>query len=120
MRDGGGLGYDAFWHLTPYYNPENFYGNPINVFGPDIAINMLCLPRGYAAPGSERRGAAHVRALLDGGSLTRVRNEPGGWWLHEYPGVVHPYTGAAGAVRQQGSETTCGWCGAPDHRAPSS
>lgn len=41
------LGYRCWWHLASYYNPDNFYGNPHNIFAgvgrPEI--NMLCLPR---------------------------------------------------------------------------
>ncbi|HSU65369.1 MAG TPA: FkbM family methyltransferase, partial [Tepidisphaeraceae bacterium] len=40
------LNYDAYWHLPPLYNPQNFQRNPDNVFGPTHSINMLCLKRG--------------------------------------------------------------------------
>jgi FkbM family methyltransferase len=39
------LDYVLYWHLPYYYNPENFYGNPNNVFRGTLSIDMLCLPR---------------------------------------------------------------------------
>jgi FkbM family methyltransferase len=35
------LGYKLFWHLPPYYRPQNYYANPQNPFGSVISINML-------------------------------------------------------------------------------
>lgn len=40
------LGYDLYWDLPPLYNPDNFYGDPANVFGSVISINMICVHRG--------------------------------------------------------------------------
>ncbi len=39
------LGYRLFWHRPPLFNPNNFFGNPQNVFGQIVSLNMLCLPR---------------------------------------------------------------------------
>jgi FkbM family methyltransferase len=39
------LGYDQYWHLPPLFNPDNFFGNPENVFGRIVSRNMLCVPR---------------------------------------------------------------------------
>lgn len=39
-----GFGYRMWWHFSPLFNPENFNGNPANVFGRTVSINMLCLP----------------------------------------------------------------------------
>jgi FkbM family methyltransferase len=39
------LGYRLWWHLPPFYNPDNFDGNPDNVFGEMGSANMLCLPQ---------------------------------------------------------------------------
>lgn len=38
-------GYRLYWHMTPYYTPNNFFGNAENVFGGTISINMLGVPR---------------------------------------------------------------------------
>ena len=38
------LGYRLYWHLPPYFNPDNFARNPDNVFGNIASRNMLCLP----------------------------------------------------------------------------
>ncbi|MBF0175220.1 MAG: FkbM family methyltransferase [Magnetococcales bacterium] len=39
------FGYRCFWHLVPYYNPHNYYGNATNIFErvdrPEI--NLLCV-----------------------------------------------------------------------------
>jgi FkbM family methyltransferase len=41
-----GLGYAASWHFPRYYSAANFYGNPVNVFGGMVSVNMLCVPAG--------------------------------------------------------------------------
>lgn len=35
------LGYRMFWDFPPLFNPKNFAGNPENIFGQTIAVNML-------------------------------------------------------------------------------
>jgi FkbM family methyltransferase len=42
LRDDG---YRMWWHTPPLFNPANFLGNPSNVFGNIVSVNMLCLPR---------------------------------------------------------------------------
>jgi len=50
------LGYDLFWHTPPLFHPENFFGNPHNVFGDIASLNMVCVPRGgWARIGPHRR-----------------------------------------------------------------
>ena len=39
------LGYRLYWHLAPYYNAANFFGNRNNVFGRTVACNLFCLSR---------------------------------------------------------------------------
>ena len=48
------LGYDAYWHRPPLFNPNNFFGNAENVFGDIVSINMLCVPKGTPVTGSAR------------------------------------------------------------------
>lgn len=43
------LGYDAWWHYAPLFNPNNFAGNPKDVFDGIVSHNMLCIPRGEDA-----------------------------------------------------------------------
>lgn len=38
------LGYQAWWHFPPLFNPRNFAENEENVFGQTISINVLCMP----------------------------------------------------------------------------
>jgi hypothetical protein len=40
------LGYDAYWHRPPLFNPNNFFGNAQNVFPNIVSINMVCVPKG--------------------------------------------------------------------------
>lgn len=44
------LGYKMYWHRPYYYNPNNFLGNPENVFSNIVSLNMLCLPQGFPEP----------------------------------------------------------------------
>lgn len=40
------LQYQTYWHIAPHYNPQNFFGNPNNVFSqirPDA--NLLAIPK---------------------------------------------------------------------------
>ena len=36
--------YRLFWHLPPLFNPDNFFKNAVNIYGPVMSFNMLCLP----------------------------------------------------------------------------
>jgi FkbM family methyltransferase len=45
-----GLGYELFWHTPPLFNPNNFAGDPENIFQRIVSVNMLCVPR-ETAPG---------------------------------------------------------------------
>lgn len=38
-------GYRLWWHLPRMYNPDNFRGDPENLFGNIVSVNMLCLPQ---------------------------------------------------------------------------
>jgi FkbM family methyltransferase len=38
------LGYRLYWHLPPYFNGANYFGNTENVFGRTVSCNLLCLP----------------------------------------------------------------------------
>jgi FkbM family methyltransferase len=51
-------GYRMWWHLPPLYNPDNFLGNPQNVFGNIVSFNMVCLPRESAVPPQGMREVA--------------------------------------------------------------
>lgn len=39
------LGYRLWWHAPPLFNPANFAGNPTNVFGRIVSLNLLGVPR---------------------------------------------------------------------------
>ncbi|MEX0807143.1 MAG: FkbM family methyltransferase [Dongiaceae bacterium] len=41
------LGYSAWWHISSYYNPHNFFGNRENLFANYVPeSNILCTPPG--------------------------------------------------------------------------
>lgn len=37
-------GYRLYWHLPPLFNAQNFRGDPENIFGSIVFVNMLCIP----------------------------------------------------------------------------
>ena len=43
------MGYRLYWHLAPFYNPANYYGNPENVIPLGVDRNMLCLHESVSA-----------------------------------------------------------------------
>lgn len=55
------LGYQAWWHLAPLFEADNFAGNPQNVFGAMVAPSLLCLPAGR--PQTDIPGAADLRPV---------------------------------------------------------
>jgi hypothetical protein len=36
------FGYAMYWHLPPYFNPNNFAGNSEDIFGNLVSKNMIC------------------------------------------------------------------------------
>jgi len=46
----GELGYRAWWHLTPLYNPANFARDGENAWPNIVSINLLALPDGREPP----------------------------------------------------------------------
>jgi FkbM family methyltransferase len=45
IREIQKLDYVLYWHLPMFYRPDNFYGNPTNLWPRLVSIDMLCLPR---------------------------------------------------------------------------
>jgi FkbM family methyltransferase len=45
MRHLLGLGYRLYWHVTPLFNPDNFFAERENAFADVVSMNMLCVPR---------------------------------------------------------------------------
>lgn len=52
------LGYSCYWHCPSLFSPNNFAGNPENIFRGIISFNLLCIPEGGAwfevHPGASR------------------------------------------------------------------
>lgn len=43
------LGYNCWWHIAPYYNPDNFFHNAENVWDNLVPeANMICVPKEIA------------------------------------------------------------------------
>ncbi|MEJ0076511.1 MAG: FkbM family methyltransferase [Alphaproteobacteria bacterium] len=42
------IGYRLWWHITPLFNPNNFFGNPRDIFGDVVSFNMIGFPRADA------------------------------------------------------------------------
>ncbi len=38
------FGYRLYWHLPLLFSPDNFRGDPENIFADTVSINLLCLP----------------------------------------------------------------------------
>ena len=38
------LGYRAWWHVPPLFNPQNYYGNPRDLYPGICSFNMVCIP----------------------------------------------------------------------------
>ena len=39
------LGYNCWWHVGDYYNPQNYFGKPERLFGHYREANVLCFPK---------------------------------------------------------------------------
>lgn len=41
------LGMDcrAYWHFPPLFEMENYFEEPLNVFGDTVSVNLLCVPK---------------------------------------------------------------------------
>jgi FkbM family methyltransferase len=42
------VGYRLWWHITPLFNPQNFFGHPRDIFGEVVSFNMIGFPRSDA------------------------------------------------------------------------
>ena len=36
--------YKMWWHFPELYNPQNYFSNPVNIYGAVSSINVLALP----------------------------------------------------------------------------
>jgi FkbM family methyltransferase len=51
------MGYRMWWHAPPLFNPQNFFGNPRDLFPRECSFNMVCVP--------QERGADMPRKLQE-------------------------------------------------------
>ncbi len=68
------LGYRAWWHLPPLYNPANHARNPANVFRGIASANMFCVPEESELQLAE---LAEVAGVADTWQGKRPSMEPG-------------------------------------------
>ena len=61
------LGYTLYFHLAPIYSEQNFFGNPVNHWAPQIICSQMIL------------GVPEALAATLDIKLTRV-TDPGQWW----------------------------------------
>lgn len=45
MRHLIGLDYRLYWHVSPLFNPGNFFSEQENLYPDVVSMNMLCVPR---------------------------------------------------------------------------
>ena len=63
---GGKLGYDLYWHPAPIFQPNNFFGNPINHWAPHEVCSRMIL----GIPNERRDTVADLKRVHDAGE----------WW----------------------------------------
>jgi hypothetical protein len=39
------IGYRLWWHITPLFNPDNYFRHPHDIFGNVVSFNMIGFPR---------------------------------------------------------------------------
>ncbi len=54
------LGYEAWWHLPPLFNPDNHARKDENVFGGIVSVNILGLQRSHPRPPAALRKVAQA------------------------------------------------------------
>ncbi len=48
------VGYRAYWHISPYFSAENYFGNAENIFAAfQPEANVLCVPADVSIEGLE-------------------------------------------------------------------
>jgi FkbM family methyltransferase len=43
LGHASGLGYDLYWHPAPIFDPDNFFGNPVNHWAPRNIMSLMIL-----------------------------------------------------------------------------
>lgn len=55
-----GLGYRAYWHIAPLFNPNNAFAHAENMFGNTVSLNLLCIP---AQAVQDIKGLAEIQSI---------------------------------------------------------
>jgi FkbM family methyltransferase len=66
-------GYDLYWHLPALYSPNNFAGNPEDVFPGVISVNMVCFPAETQQPVANLRRVSGPPPTIGGMSDVNQR-----------------------------------------------
>ena len=82
IQEIGSYGYDMYWDVVPYFNHDNYRKNPQRIFA-EASINLFALH-------PQIRRARHRTLPVDLSRYTKIRNDETGWYLHQYPNLIHP------------------------------
>ena len=55
------LGYDLYWHPAPIFDKQNFFGNPVNHWAPQIVVSLMVL----GVPTEQKKTVAQLRRIAD-------------------------------------------------------
>jgi FkbM family methyltransferase len=100
------LGYRAWWHLPPLYNPRNVRGCAQDIFRGLVSINMLCVPADVAvdinlleitSPDADwHKGSEFDRAVAGAGVKTVAVVRPGAYGDALWASSILPHLKAEG------------------------
>ena len=58
--------YRLWWHVPPLFNPDNYFGEAVDLYPRVASINMLCVPRELESPVSGLEEVLSTRHPLEG------------------------------------------------------
>ena len=58
--------YRLWWHVPPLFNPDNFFGDEVDLYPRVASINMVCLPRELELPIAGLEEVLTARHPLEG------------------------------------------------------
>ena len=91
----GGRPYVLFWDLHTYYNPLNFFKNPVDIFSDELlSVNVVAVPEEQTERVELLRGRDMIEIDVDGGK----------WLLEDY---VVGFRGENHRIQQLGTLEVC-------------
>ena len=88
------MGYAQYWDLQPYFNPDNFFNNSVDIFTDAfMSYNVLAVPR---------------ESKYTLGGFTRIRAEERRWFVHQYDvRAILPSYRTSRKIEQNGDMESC-------------